>query len=86
MGCTSPSVVSGLTVVGTLVGRAGPSPVGSQALPRAVAAGPLLEGTGSLCGWLHSLWNAWTGAQGGWLHGLGCPGYWPTGGQISLQH
>ena len=47
MGCKDPSVLVGLSTVGTLVAGAGPGPISCQTLPLAVATGPLVGRAGS---------------------------------------
>ena len=42
VGCMGPSAVVRFTTMGVLVGRADPSPVGSQVLHHVVVAGPLV--------------------------------------------
>ena len=52
VGCVGPPAVVRLTTVGVLAGRADPSPVGCQALPHVVAAGPLVGNVRSQYGCL----------------------------------
>lgn len=49
VGWVGPSVVSGLTTIGMLVGRAGPDLVGCQELLRVEASDLLVDEPGSQC-------------------------------------
>ena len=80
--------------MGMLLGEAGAGLVACQALPSAVAAGPLVGSVRSHCGWLHSLEAPktsasplvdWAGSQGSWLQSPGHPrtGSNPLVGSIS---
>ena len=67
VGCVGSSVVVGLTTMGVMLGGADISLVGSLVWPHAVAAIPLVWGSGTLFCWLHDLWTP--GSDAGLLEG-----------------